>query len=184
MARGESDAGPRIASRRLDLLPLTIAALEALIAGDRPALERVTSATFPEPLAAPPLMEDALPHFRDVLLASPQAASWGPYLLTLRATGEAVGSAGFAGPPDAVGTVTLGYSVYPAYQRQGIASEAAEALARWALAQPGVRRVRATIPRRHVASRRVATSAGFHQTHLVEDDPDEGPVDVWERSRE
>jgi [ribosomal protein S5]-alanine N-acetyltransferase len=174
---------PLLASRRLDLPPLTIAALEALIAGDRPALETVTGARFPEPLAAPPLMDDALPHFRDVLLASPDDGSWGPYLLVLREFGEAVGSAGFTGPPDDTGAVTLGYSVYPVFQRQGIASEAAEALASWALTQPGVRRVRATIPPEHVASQRVAARAGFLRTGRVEDDPDEGPVEVWERLR-
>jgi [ribosomal protein S5]-alanine N-acetyltransferase len=175
---------PLLASRRLDLPPLTIAALEALIAGDRPALETATGARFPEPLAAPPLMDDALPHFRDVLLTSPDTGSWGPYLLVLRESGEAVGSAGFTGPPDATGSVTLGYSVYPMFQRQGIASEAVKSLAGWALAQPGVRRVRATIPPEHVASQCVAARAGFRQTSLVEDDPDEGPVEVWERLQE
>ena len=175
---------PLLASRRLDLAPLTITALDALIAGDRQALEVATGARFPTPLAAPPLMEDTLPYFRNVLLASPDTKSWGPYLLILRETGEAVGSAGFMGAPDAAGAVTLGYSIYPEFQRKGIASEAAEALADWALAQPGVRLVRATIPPEHVASQRVAASAGFGRTSLVEDDPDEGPVEVWERSRE
>jgi RimJ/RimL family protein N-acetyltransferase len=174
---------PQLASRRLDLSPLTIAALEALIAGDRPALESVTGARFPQPLAAPPLMDDALPYFRDVLLASTDDGSWGPYLLVLRELGEAVGSAGFTGPPDAEGTVTLGYSIYPMFQRQGIASEAAEALASWALTQPGVHRVQATIPPEHGASQRVAARAGFLRTSVVEDDPDEGPVEVWERLR-
>ena len=71
-------------SRRLDLPPLTITVLEALIAGDRQALETATGVRFPEPLAAPPLMDDVLPYFRDVLLASPEAESWGPYLLVHR----------------------------------------------------------------------------------------------------
>jgi ribosomal-protein-alanine N-acetyltransferase len=175
---------PLLTSRRLDLPPLTISALEALIAGDRRALETATGARFPEPLTAPPLMDDALPHFRDNLLSAPEAASWGAYLLVLRESGDAVGSAGFVGVPDATGTVTLGYSVYPVFQRQGFASEAAEALTTWALTQPGVRRVQATIPPQHVASQRVATLAGFRKTTLVEDDPDEGPVEVWERLRE
>lgn len=173
-----------LASRRLDLPPLTIAALEAMIAGDRQVLETATGVRFPEPLGAPPLMDDALPYFRDVLLASPEAEPWGPYLLVLRESGEAVGSAGFTGPPDPMGTVTLGYSVYPVFQRQGIASEAAEALASWALEQLGVRQVRATIPPQHNASQHVAARAGFRRTSLVEDDPDEGPVEVWERLRE
>ena len=175
---------PRLASRRLDLPPLTIAALEALMAGDRQALEAATGARFSEPLAAPPLMADALPHFRDVLRTGPDAGSWGTYLMILRETREAVGSAGFTGAPDAEGAVTLGYSVYPGFHRQGFASEAAAALTGWALTQPGVRRVRATIPPGHVASQGVADNAGLQRSGLVEDDPDEGPVEVWERVRE
>jgi [ribosomal protein S5]-alanine N-acetyltransferase len=42
------------ASPRLEFRPLTIEAIEALIAGDRDALEAETLATFPEPLSAPP----------------------------------------------------------------------------------------------------------------------------------
>jgi hypothetical protein len=38
------------ASSRLEFRPLTIAAIEALIAGDREGLEAATLATFPEPL--------------------------------------------------------------------------------------------------------------------------------------
>ena len=175
---------PPLASRRLDLPPLTLAALEALIMGDRQGLEAATGARFPEPLTAPPLMEDALPYFRDALREDPGAAPWWARLLILRETGDAVGSAGFTGGPDPEGTVTMGYSVYPAYQRQGIAAEAAAALLAWAIVQPGVRRVRAAIPPDHAASQRVATHAGLRRTGLIENDPDEGPVEFWEHSQE
>jgi RimJ/RimL family protein N-acetyltransferase len=173
-----------VASRRLDLLPLTVDALEALIARDQPALEAATGARFPVPLAAPPLMDDALPYFRDALLANPDAAPWWARLLVVRETGEVAGAAGFTGGPDADGTVTLGYSIYPSCQRQGLASEAAATLVAWALAQPGVRVVRATIPPGHIASERVAENAGLRRTGRLVDDPDEGPVEVWERSGE
>lgn len=171
-------------SKRLDFPPLTLEALEALISGDRAALETATGATFPEPLGAPPLMDDALPYFREALLTNPDISPWWVRLIVERASGRAVGSIGFTGGPDAEGAVTLGYSVYPSFQRQGIASEAAEALVAWALEQPGVRRVRATIPPGHVASQRVAEPAGLQRTDRVENDPDEGPVEVWERVRE
>ena len=172
-----------LASRRLDLTPLSVEALTALIAGDRAALEAVTGATFPVPLAAPPLMADALPFMRDLLLADPENGNWGPYLLILRETSGAVGSSGFIGKPDDDGAVTLGYSVYPAYQRRGFAAEATAALVDWAVTQPGVRSVRATIPPAHAASQRVAAHAGLHRTSRVESDPDEGPVEVWVRVR-
>jgi RimJ/RimL family protein N-acetyltransferase len=171
------------ASRRLDLPPLTVEALAALIAGDRSTLEAATGACFPEPLVAPPLMEDALPAFLDALRADP-AAPWWARLIVLRETGEAAGSIGFSGLPDDSGTVTMGYSLYPAFQGKGIASEAARALVAWALAQPGVRGVRATIRPGHIASERVAAAAGLRRTGRIEDDPDEGPVEVWESAAE
>ena len=74
----------------------------------------------------------------------------------------------------------MGYSIYPAFQGQGLASEAAEALTVWALAQPGVRRVRATIPPDNLASQRVAAHAGLHRTGRTEIDEDVGLVEVWE----
>lgn len=173
-----------IATRRLDLQVLPAEALEALIAGDRAALETATGVRFPEPLAAPPLMEDALPHFLDIVRADPAHAPWSARLIVERASGAAAGSIGCTAPPDASGTVTIGYSIYPSFQRRGIASEAAAALVAWALAQPGVRRVLATIPPGHVASERVATCAGLHRTGRIEVDPDEGTVEVWEREQE
>lgn len=86
------------ASRRLDLPALTVEALAALIAGDRAALEAATRARFPEPLAAPPLMDDALPAFLDAVRADPRVAPWGARLIIQRETGEAAGSIGFSGP--------------------------------------------------------------------------------------
>ena len=172
-----------VVSARLDLAPLCAEALDALIAGDGVTLEAMTGARFPRPLAAPPLMEDALPFMRDALRGDPAAAAWGPYLLVLRATGQAVGSAGFSGAPNDDGIVVMGYSIYPAFQGQGLASEAAAALTDWALRQPGVRQVQATIPPEHRASQRVAEKAGLRRTDRVAHDPDEGLVEVWQRSR-
>jgi [ribosomal protein S5]-alanine N-acetyltransferase len=175
---------PPPASRRLEFRPLTIEAIEALITGDREALEAETLARFPEPLAAPPEMEDALPVMRDSLRDDPESAVRGPFVIVAKETGEAVGSAGFSSQPDRDGYRALGYSVYPSFQGQGIASEAASALVAWALTQPGTRGVRATIPPWHVASQRVAAHAGLRRTGRMETDPDEGPIEVWERSRE
>ena len=171
-------------SARLEFRPLTIEAIEALIAGDLEALEAETLARFPQPLAAPPEMDDALPAMRDGLRDDPESAVWGPFLIVAQETGEAVGSAGFSSLPDHDGYRALGYSVYPSFQGQGIASEAASALVAWALTQPGTSGVRATIPPWHVASQRVAAHAGLRRTDRIEIDPDEGPVEVWERSRE
>ena len=175
---------PPPASPRLEFRPLTIEAIEALIAGDREALEAETLVRFPDPLSAPPEMDHALPAMRDSLRDDPESAVWGPFLIVAKETGEAVGSAGFSSEPSRDGQRELGYSVYPSFQGRGIASEAASALVAWALTQPGTRGVRATIPPWHVASQRVAARAGLRRTDRTETDPDEGPVEVWERSRE
>lgn len=170
-------------SARLRLTPMTVAALDALRAGDRSRLERVTGARFPDPLEPPPLTSDALGFFQETLQENPAIAPWWVRLIVVRDSGEAVGSIGFTGPPDADGAVVLGYSIYPAFQRQGIAAEAASALVEWAMQQPDVIVVRATIPPGHVASEGVAARAGLTRTDLVLDDPGEGPVVVWERTK-
>ncbi len=151
---------PPPASPRLQFRPLTIEAIEALIAGDHQALEAETLATFPEPLAAPPEMDHALPAMRDSLRDDPESAFWGPFLIVLPESGEAVGSAGFVSQSSRDGQRELGYSVYASFQGRGLASEAASVLIAWALAQSGTRSVRATIPPWHVASQGVAGRSG------------------------
>jgi ribosomal-protein-alanine N-acetyltransferase len=54
-----------------------------------------------------------------------------------------IGETGFHGPPDASGTVEVGYSILPAYRGRGFATEATRALIRAALARPEVRRITA-----------------------------------------
>lgn len=169
-----------IATDRLELLPLTVDALDALIAGDANRLRRLTGAVFPTPVDAPPLMADALPFFRDRLRAQPDEGPWWARLIVQRASGTAVGSAGFSGPPAEDGIVTVGYSVYPAHQRRGYASEAVSALVVWALTQPGVTHVRATIPPTNVPSRRVAEIAGLRPTGEVSWDDEAGEVEIWQ----
>lgn len=170
---------PAVVAARLDLPPLTADGIDALLAGDRARLESLTGVSFPIPLVPPPLMADALPFFRDRLRDAPTEAPWWARLLVDREAGLAIGSAGFVGPPDAEGIVTLGYAVYPAYQGRGYATEAARALVAWALARPRVRGVRATIPPGNAASRWVAEPAGLAQMGTGWDD-EAGEILVYE----
>lgn len=173
-----------ISSQRLLLLPLTPEALAALINQDQDAAERALGATFPSHELVPPLMSDALEYFLEIASAGPESAAWGARAYITRDTLEVVGMGGFGGPPDADGSLTMGYSIFPERQRLGYASEAARAVVAWALTQPGITRVRATISPRNVASERVAAYAGLHRTDAMEDDPDEGPVVVWHRTQD
>ena len=168
-----------ISTEGLDLPIWREDAIQALIDGDAGRLAMLTDAVWPLPLAAPPEMEDALPFFAERTLANPSMGRWWARLLVERDTRRVVGSSGFVGPPDRDGVVVTGYAVYPEDQRRGYASEAVTALVAWALAQPAVQRVRATIHPTNHPSRRVAEQAGLKPVGMTHD-AKEGDREVWE----
>jgi [ribosomal protein S5]-alanine N-acetyltransferase len=170
-----------LATERLDLVPLGADALDALVAEDGARLQALTGAIFPEPAIAPPLLADALPFIRDRLRDRPEELGWWVWLFVRRDTGESVGSAGLTGFPDVDGMVVIGWSTYPAHQNRGYAAEGVRELVEWALAQPDVRLVRATIPPDNAPSIRVAEKAGFEAAGRM---PDEefGELLVYDRA--
>ncbi|MCC3272324.1 GNAT family N-acetyltransferase [Arthrobacter zhangbolii] len=85
---------------------------------------------------------------------------------------RAVGLAGFHGPPDDAGMVEVGYSVDPAYRRQGYARAALEALLAVAAQEPSIHIVRATISPDNEASRRLVEQYGFVANGEQWDDED------------
>jgi RimJ/RimL family protein N-acetyltransferase len=171
-----------LTTQRLELVPMTVAALDAMIDGDSQRLAHETGARFPEPVVAPPLMEDALPYIRDRVREAPADLAWWAWLIVSSGTREAIGSAGFTGRPDGDGVVVLGYAIYPTRQKQGYATEASQALTAWALEQPGVRAVRATIPPDHTPSLRVAEKLGMRVVGTDRDD-EVGEILVFEVAR-
>jgi RimJ/RimL family protein N-acetyltransferase len=172
-----------LATQRLDVAPMTVDAIEALIDADGARLRALTGATFPEPAVAPPLLDDALPFIRDRLRERPEELGWWVWLFVHRETGEAVGSAGLAGFPDPDGAVLMGWSTYPAHQNRGYAGEGVRELVEWTLSQPDVRVLRATIPPGNVPSIRVAEKAGLDPVGTMPDD-EFGELLVYERSRD
>jgi len=98
-----------------------------------------------------------------------------------RASGLAVGTAGFKGAPDGDGVVEIAYGIVPSRQGRGYATEAALALIAFASADRRVRRIRAhTLPMTS-ASTTVLTRCGFEHIGAVED-PEDGLVWRWERN--
>lgn len=97
-----------------------------------------------------------------------------------RATGSAVGSCGFKGPPDANGVVEVAYGIEPSHRGRGYATEAAGALAAFAFASGRVRLVRAHTRPDNGASARVLAKCGFRYVGEVVD-PEDGLVCRWER---
>ena len=123
----------RLLTPRLELRPLP-AAVAVAVLEHRDIAERLLGVTLPPAWPLPDLL-DVLPL---------QAASngdmerYGVWVMIERATNGVVGDIGFMGPPNADGSLELGYSVIPDRRRRGYATEAARALAGWGVDQPGV----------------------------------------------
>jgi RimJ/RimL family protein N-acetyltransferase len=75
-----------------------------------------------------------------------------------------VGAAGYLGPPDEQGQVEIGYSILPAWQAQGYATEITRALVDRALADADVRLVLAHTQADNHGSIKVLERCGFTRT--------------------
>jgi ribosomal-protein-alanine N-acetyltransferase len=110
--------------------------------------------------------EDALRMFPIWLARRERSADTGPWcdgVVVRREDHLAVGSMGFKSPPDATGTVEIGYAVNRSLWRRGYATETVEAIVTWALTRPEVRRVTAECLESNPASARVLTKSRFLQ---------------------
>jgi len=108
------------------------------------------------------------------LSVDPDAQPWLGRAIVLTdgdGTRRIVGSCGFHEPPGPEGRVEIGYSIDPAYRRQGVATEAVHALLDWAHAQ-GVDRFRASVSPDNVGSLAIVAAFGFRQVGVQLDDID------------
>jgi RimJ/RimL family protein N-acetyltransferase len=85
---------------------------------------------------------------------------FGLYYLVRRGDGLVIGDSGFHRPPRD-GVAEIGFALAESARGQGYATEAVTALARWALAQPGVSRVIARTDPGNAGSQGVLTRSGF-----------------------
>jgi [ribosomal protein S5]-alanine N-acetyltransferase len=152
----------QIETAQLRLVPCTVAAAQAAMA-DRAALASLLGARVPDDWPAEDL-RDFLPIYGQIVDQQAARQGWGIWLMLGLAEGALVGDIGFKGRPDALRTAEIGYSVLPAFQGHGYATEAARALIAWGFAQPGVRRIVANCRFDNAASRRVLEKAGLRQT--------------------
>lgn len=169
--------GTVLATPRLRLMPWGLERLDLLAAG--PDVFRVATGIeladgyleFPE----------GLDFCRQQLRTAtgPDIDWWTPRLFVLADLSTAIGFGGFKGPPGDDGFVEFGYGTAFAWRLQGYATEAARALADYALRQPGIRGVRAhTLPEIN-ASTRVLAKCGLRKVAEIED-PTDGPIWRWE----
>lgn len=114
----------------------------------------------------PPLNDaDSMKYFADFIERHPHGVGWGAWYIVRRATPESssilIGNGGFKGMPDEQGTVEVGYSIIEQFQRQGYATEAVNALLKWAFSHQEVRRVIAHTLPDLTPSQKVLEKCGF-----------------------
>jgi len=170
-----------VRTARLELIPWTLPLIDAFIANDRAAAEAALGITFPEPFSAPPESDDILPFFRNVVAEDTSMGVFVPRMIVRIADRMSVGSIGCT-VPDEAGASLYGYGIYPEFESNGYASEAATGIVDWALALDGIRSVTATIPVGHTASEIVSTRAGLVNSGRQTQD-DGMTLNIWERRR-
>jgi len=155
-------SGPELVTPRLRLEPIDLPLVEAVMAGDRAAVERLCRARFPKAWPGRALIERAFTASLEAIRADPARRLWGDRLLLLREEERRViGSVVFHGAPDDEGAVEVAYGIEDESQGKGFATEGVSACVAWALAQPGVRAVRATTLPWHTPSLRVIAKLGM-----------------------
>jgi RimJ/RimL family protein N-acetyltransferase len=92
-----------------------------------------------------------------------------PWLVVRRDTGEVIGECGVKGPPDASGTVEIGYGLAGPSRGRGYGAEAVAALLEVLAERREVRRVLAEIEHTNVASRRLVERLGFRLERITSD---------------
>ena len=169
---------------RLELHPMTVPFVEAVVAGHRALAEELARARLPDLWPGRALIERAFSASLERIREAPGAHLWGHRLMITR-HGErfVVGSVVFHNEPDESGTVEIAYGVEGESQGKGYATEAVMASLEWALDQPRVTRVTATTFPWHARSRRVIAKCGMVPVDTVEHET-MGEMLVFERRRE
>lgn len=168
-----SDVDVVVASERLELPLMPARLLDALVAGDRRAIERLA------PYAIPPDFpgvgdREFLRFRRDQLRDDPARYPWSVRAIVLRDERRMVGFVNFHGAPgvndtETPGALELGWTVFAGDRKRGYATETARALMDWAAREHGVRRFISSTTSDNTASLRVHDKLGFHRTGGVVD---------------
>lgn len=162
-------------------MPATVPALEAEQQSKLDEFGKMLPASVSSAWPPPLYDDDWRQRVLRKLHISPEQADWWVWYFLLRKESgvpQLIGAGGFKGPPRD-GCVEIGYSVLEEFQGQGLATEAAGGLVRWALSQPRVHTVCAHTLPTLTASIRVLEKNGFVQSG----DPDEPDTIRFERRK-
>ena len=154
-----------IATERLELVSANVEMLRAAIEG-REALAEALGADVPESWPPEYLDAAALQYTIDRLAEGAFRAEWQMYFVVLRRGPNSrllVGGVGYKGPPDADGSVEVGYGIVQDHRRRGYGTEATLGLVDRAFAVPEVKRITAETYPELAASRGVLAKCGFRR---------------------
>ena len=160
---------PMHGTHDLRLVPLSVAAMQALVEGDLATASSEAGVPLtPYLVEAGWLWKIRLEQVAD----DPRYLDWVARAAVDRATGAVVGHVGFHGPPDERGMVEVAYSVDPEHRRRGYATAMVETALRWAEDAPGASVVRASISPANTASLATLRPFGFEPAGEQWDDED------------
>lgn len=131
----------RTTTRRLELIAATDAIVRAEMR-DRAQFARLLNARVPE--SWPPELNstETIAFSLQRLEQSPDNIGWWTWYFVLRYDNAQsrvlIGNGGFKGRPASDGTVEIGYSMIPTFQKTGYATEAVEGLLKWVFQHPEV----------------------------------------------
>lgn len=158
-----------IVTERLELVPLSLEAMEALVDGRRADAAALVGVEIP----------DRWPDDHDAgflalrarqLRNDPARAEWPVYAVALAgAERRMIGHAGFHGPPGinsrrADDAVEFGYTVFEEFRGRGYATEAAQALLDWSRDERGIRHFVLAVAPTNEPSLAIVRKFGFEQT--------------------
>ena len=165
--------------------------IRPFVRDDLLAIHRILSLAFGDPSMAEHLPESALEKRRSWLEWQVLSQEWharlrqppyGDRAITLKTSGQVIGSIGYVpclnpfeqipelrSSPNPIGHCTTEFGLFwaidPKHQRQGYASEAAQAMVEFAFKQLRLKRVIATTEYTNVASQGVMRKIGMRVTH-------------------
>jgi ribosomal-protein-alanine N-acetyltransferase len=148
-----------IETPRLELHPLTPLLVARLVVGDVPGAQELAPAYD---LTRETFADDGgvLARRHEQLHADPSEAPWLLRVAVQRGTRQVIGRIGFHSRPAPDGTVEVGYTVAPAYRRQGYATEMVRGLLGWGSSRGAVRCLASVRPD-NAASLAVIAGLGF-----------------------
>jgi ribosomal-protein-alanine N-acetyltransferase len=148
-----------IVTPRLRLYAPTLLEVQALIRGEREALEARLQAAIPPEWPGPQLAE-ALPIITKEMGQEPGDARW-VWVVVEPVSAQLIGDLGYHGPLHDEATVEIGYTLLPHTHGLGYATEATSALIDWTFAHTKVAEIIAQIDPTNAASLRVAAKLGM-----------------------